>query len=96
VASESQKNIVKARRLRGQALFAQGQLATADAELAQALELAGHLGNPPQLWKTLVAVGDLRVAESRPEAAGVAYREAQVIIEDVAAGLTDARTGRRF
>jgi tetratricopeptide (TPR) repeat protein/transcriptional regulator with XRE-family HTH domain len=90
-ASESLKNIVKARRLRGQALFAQRQLATAEAELGQALEGARRLGNPPQLWKTLVAVGDLRGAASRPADAGVAYREAVGIIEGVAGRLLDLR-----
>jgi tetratricopeptide (TPR) repeat protein len=88
-ASESRKNIVKGRRLRGQALLAQGHLAEAGRELDIALPVAREIGNPPQLWKTLAALGDLRQAQSKPTVARRAYREALGVIEGVAAALTD-------
>jgi tetratricopeptide (TPR) repeat protein len=87
--SESHKNIVKARRLRGQIFLAEGKLEAADAELAAALETASEVGNPPQLWKTLVALGDLRQAQGRLDAAQAAYRDALATIDSVANHLTD-------
>jgi tetratricopeptide (TPR) repeat protein len=83
------KNIVKGRRLRGQALMALTRLDEAGPEIATALEVARELGNPPQLWKTQAALGDLRQAQGRPEEARQAYREALWIIDQVAAALTD-------
>jgi tetratricopeptide (TPR) repeat protein len=89
--TSSRKYVVKARRLRGQALMAQGRLDDAEQELFAALEVAVELRSPPQLWKTHAAVGDLRWAQGRTEDARLAYGEALTIIETVAAGLTDER-----
>ncbi len=55
------KNIVKGRRLQGQAFLAQGKLAEAEREISTALELAKEIGNPPQLWKTHQAFGQTDV-----------------------------------
>lgn len=65
--SESRKSIVKGRRLRGQALLAQDKLPEAGQELATAIQIAQEIGNPPQLWKTHAALGDLRKAQGRPD-----------------------------
>jgi class 3 adenylate cyclase/tetratricopeptide (TPR) repeat protein len=92
----SRKNIVKGRRLRGQALLAEGKLAEAEQELVRALELAQEVGNPPQLWKTLVALGDLRTAQGRTDEAQASYRAALAVIEGVAAGLEDAELRETF
>ena len=88
-SSDSKKNIVKARRLRGQVLLAQGKRAEAAQEIEAALTVARQVGNPPQLWKTLAALGDLLQAQGRGDEAGQAYREALQIIESVAAALDD-------
>ncbi|GAC1546755.1 MAG: hypothetical protein NVS2B7_22120 [Herpetosiphon sp.] len=88
-ASDSRKNIVKGRRLRGQVFLAQGHLQQAEQELAAALELAQDVGNPPQLWKTYVAIGQLRQLQGRAADGVAAYRAAVLVIEDVAADLTD-------
>jgi class 3 adenylate cyclase/tetratricopeptide (TPR) repeat protein len=87
--SGSRKNIVKARRLRGQCHLAEGRPAQAEPELTAALALAREVGSPPQIWKTLAALGELRVAQGRAEKAGEAYREALAVIDGVAAGLAD-------
>jgi tetratricopeptide (TPR) repeat protein len=87
--SDSKKNIVKGRRLRGQALLAQGKLAEAEKELATALEIAKEIGNPPQLWKTHAALDDLRQSQGQPDEARQAYRDAIAVIEGVAADLED-------
>ena len=87
--TESRKNIVKGRRLRGQVFLAQGKLLEAEQELDAALEVAQQIGNPSQLWKTLLALGNLRQAQDQSDAAHEACREALTIIEDVAAKLSD-------
>jgi tetratricopeptide (TPR) repeat protein len=87
--SDSRKNIVKGCRLRGQIFLAQGKLPEAEKELATALEVAQRVGNPPQLWKTQAALGDLRKAQGSPEDARQAYRDALAVIEGVAARLSD-------
>jgi tetratricopeptide (TPR) repeat protein len=87
--SDSKKNIVKARRLRGQVFLAQAKLPEAEKELATALEIAQQIGNPPQLWKTYAALRDLRRAQGRLDDARQAYRDALAVIERVAAGLSD-------
>ncbi|HEY3080215.1 MAG TPA: AAA family ATPase [Chloroflexota bacterium] len=91
--SDSRKNIVKALRLRGQALLARRQPREAEPELTRALDVARQVGNPLQLWKTLAALGDLRRAQGRADEAGRAYRGALAVVEGVAAGLTDERRG---
>jgi tetratricopeptide (TPR) repeat protein len=93
---DSKKNIVKGRRLRGQVFLARGKLPEAEQELAAALEIAKEIGNPPQLWKTHAALGDLRQAQGRPEEARQAYREALSVIDGVAAGLEDESLRETF
>ena len=88
-STESKKNVVKARRLRGQVFLARGDLGASEAEFDRAIDVARQLGNPPQLWKTLAAIGDLRQARGAPAAAQQARREALAVIEAVAAQLRD-------
>ncbi len=87
--SDSRKNIVKGRRLRGQALQAQGKLREAEQELHAALGLAQQIGNPTQLWQTHATLGRLREAQGKTDEARDAYQQALAVIEGVAAGLHD-------
>jgi len=87
--SNSRKNIVKGRRLRGQALMASGQLAEADEELALALDMAQKVGNPTQLWQTHAAMGDLKMLWGQGEEAGRSYQQAAGVIQQVADKLSD-------
>jgi tetratricopeptide (TPR) repeat protein len=87
--SESRKLIVKARRLRGQTLLAVGQAAEGERDVEVALAIAQDIGNPPQLWRTYVALGDLRKAQGRVEDAKAAHAEALAVIDSVAAGIED-------
>ena len=68
----------------------------ADRELDTALEVAREIGNPTQVWKTHVALGDLREAQGRPAEARRAYHDALAVIDDVAAGLTDESLREAF
>ncbi len=90
------KNIVKGRRLRGQAFVAQGKLSEAEQELATALEIAKEIGNPPQFWKTYAALGDLRQAQGQTDDARQAYRDALSAIDSVASGLEDESLRETF
>ena len=94
--SNSRKNVVKGRRLRGQAFLALGKTAEAEKEISTALKVAIEIGNPPQLWKTFAALGDLRVVQKRPDDAERAYSDAISVIEKVAAGLTDQSLKETF
>jgi class 3 adenylate cyclase/tetratricopeptide (TPR) repeat protein len=91
-----QKNIVKGRRLQAQAFLAQGKLAEAEREISTALKLAKKIGNPPQLWKTHAALGDLRQAQGQVDARRKAYRDALAVIDGVAASLTDKSLRKTF
>ncbi|MEE8159637.1 MAG: tetratricopeptide repeat protein [Dehalococcoidia bacterium] len=72
-----------------QALLVQGETEEAERELVNTLELARETSNPPQLWKTHVAYGDLRRAQGKPEEARECYRDAYAVIKNVAAGIDD-------
>jgi tetratricopeptide (TPR) repeat protein len=87
--TSSRKNIVKARRLRGQARIALGDLAAAETDITAALELAIEIGNPGQLWKTHEALGALRGAQGRADDAKAAYGDALAVVARVAASLAD-------
>ncbi len=95
-ASDSPKNVVKARRLRGEAFLTCGELTAAEAELGVALDVARRTGNPPQLWKSLVALGVLRSAQGASAAARLAYGEALAVVRRVAAGLPAAPLRETF
>ncbi len=81
------KNVVKARRLLGEVAIARRELDAAGVELSQALDTAHELGNPPQLWKTLIADGDLQRAHGGD--GGKAYTDAVDVIDRVASDLGD-------
>ena len=87
--SNSQKNIVKGRRLRGQVHLQQGKPAESEQDLSTAVKLALRVGNPTQLWKTYEVMGDLRQTQKRTDDAIRAYQNALDIIQGVAAGLKD-------
>jgi tetratricopeptide (TPR) repeat protein len=95
-ASNSPKNVVKARRLRGEAFLARGELPAAAAELDFALELARRIGNPPQLWRTLAAIAELRQVEQHPAKAQRAYRQALAVVGGVASRVLDTRLRETF
>jgi tetratricopeptide (TPR) repeat protein len=85
--SNSQKNIVKGRRLRTQVFLSQCKLDDALQELSIALDVARRIGNPPQLWKTYAVLGDLRQAQGQKDEAYRAYGDALSIIEKMATSL---------
>jgi class 3 adenylate cyclase/tetratricopeptide (TPR) repeat protein len=95
-STDAKKNVVKGRRLRGQALAAKGELEAAGRELSTALEIAKEAGNPPQLWKTWAAVGELKRVQEDETGARDAFVQAATVIRGVADGLTDQRLRETF
>jgi class 3 adenylate cyclase/tetratricopeptide (TPR) repeat protein len=87
--TEAVKNVVKAKRLRGQALAALGEVDRAGAELNAALVAARQIGNPPQLWKTLAAIAGL--SRTLKEDPTDAEREAEDVLGRMADRLSDDR-----
>jgi hypothetical protein len=94
--TEPLKNVTKGRRLRGQALMAQGKLEPAEEELSAALEIARRAGNPPQLWRTLAVMGELRRGQGDAQGALDSYLEALTAINVVAEALTDTGLRAKF
>ncbi|MEX2539941.1 MAG: adenylate/guanylate cyclase domain-containing protein [Actinomycetota bacterium] len=94
--SDSPKNAVKARRLIGQALMAQGKLDEAGTEIAAAVASARSTSNAGQLWRSAAALGDVRAAQGRSDEARVAYAEALELIDRIASGLTDTSVRDTF
>jgi tetratricopeptide (TPR) repeat protein len=94
--TESRKNIVKGWRLRGQAFGAQGKFTEAETELHKALALAKEIGNPPQLWKTYQALGELWEQQGLLDHARSAYTDALAVIDDVASQLQDQEVQQTF
>jgi tetratricopeptide (TPR) repeat protein len=94
--TSSTKYLARGRRLQGRVLLAQGHVDDAERELLAALSVATDLANPPQLWRTHGAIGDLRRAQGRAQDARRAYGEALSVIESVAAGLTDKELRETF
>jgi tetratricopeptide (TPR) repeat protein len=95
-ASGAKKNVVKAKRLRGEIARREGRLEDAEREVAEALALARAIGNPGQLWKTWDALGGVRAAMGKSDEAAAAWREAVAVIDRVASSLQDANLRETF
>jgi tetratricopeptide (TPR) repeat protein len=61
----SRKYLVRGWRLQGEIALARRQWDEAEQALRRALEIAQAIGNPPQLWKTHVALGRLHMEAGR-------------------------------
>jgi tetratricopeptide (TPR) repeat protein len=78
--TSSRKYEVRGKRLRGEIALAQHQWEEAETWLRQALLLARTVGNPPQLWKTYVAMGHLFREMKQPIHAQEFYQGARDVI----------------
>jgi class 3 adenylate cyclase len=87
--TRSRKYLVKGWRLRGEIGKARRMWEDADRAYREALAVAESIGNPTQLWKTHLAIGELRSERKTPDAAQEAYQAARDIIERVKIRLQD-------
>jgi DNA-binding NtrC family response regulator/tetratricopeptide (TPR) repeat protein len=95
-STTSRKNLVKGRRLQGQAYCRQRRLPEAEAALQRALTSAREIGNPPQLWQTYQALGQFFEQLGRRDQVKSAYASALRVIDGVAIRLQDQELKRTF
>ena len=81
--SDSKKYLVRGWRIKAEIAVARMQWADAETALVKALHLAEAIGNPTQLWKTRVALGQLAHKTKQNNEAEQHYRAAQRIIEQM-------------
>jgi tetratricopeptide (TPR) repeat protein len=85
--TRSRKYLVKGWRLRGEIARARRKWEDADGAFREALAVAKVIGNPTQLWRTHLAVGELSSERKTPVAARQAYEAARDVIARTKAGL---------
>jgi tetratricopeptide (TPR) repeat protein len=86
----SRKYVVRGQRLRGEIALAQRQWDEAKSWLRQALSLACTVGNPPQLWKSYLAMGHLQTATQQSQLALESYQATRNIIDYIKMTLQDS------
>lgn len=94
--SNSLKNIVKGRRLKGQVFLAQGMLAAAEQEFSRALKVALQVGNPTQLWMTYSALARMNEGMKRQELEQDNWKAAAVIVKSVTDRLQEEELRQTF
>ncbi len=85
----ARKNLVRGWRLKGEYALARKEWAEAEGWLHKAWGLAEEIGNPPQMWKSRLALGEFFEATGKPQEAAEARRQAGDIIERTKQGLKD-------
>jgi tetratricopeptide (TPR) repeat protein len=85
--TNSRKYLVRGGRLKGEIALACRQPDEAEAALRQALTIAQAIGNPTQLWKTHLALGQLQAEAKRREQARRSIQAARAVIDRVKANL---------
>ncbi len=85
----ARKNMVRGWRLKGEIALADKEWEEAGKWLAQASALAKEIGNPPQMWKSSLALGEFYEATGEEEKAEEARRSAADLIESTRQGIKD-------
>ena len=83
------KYIAVAHRILAEIAMAHGELATAEAELAAALEVFRTHPAPLVAWKTYATLGRLHGLKNDPQAALEAFAQAADIVQRIASSVTD-------
>jgi class 3 adenylate cyclase/tetratricopeptide (TPR) repeat protein len=81
--TNSRKYLVKGWRLTGEIALARRQWDEAEAALRQALTITQVIGNPTQLWKTHLTLGQLHAEAKRQELAQQSFQAAREVIDQV-------------
>jgi class 3 adenylate cyclase/tetratricopeptide (TPR) repeat protein len=85
--TDSKKYLVRGWRLKGEIAAAHLQWEEAEEALRKALSFAKRLGNPTQLWKTHLALGQLYHDTQRTDAARSSLAAARTVIDRVGRSL---------
>ena len=95
-ATDSRKNVIKAKRLRAQVRLAEAKPDEAEHDARDAVEIARQIANPGQLWKSWDTLGDVYDALGQGTEAIAAWNEAVAVIDRVAESLSDEALRRTF
>jgi class 3 adenylate cyclase/tetratricopeptide (TPR) repeat protein len=96
VRTESRKYLVRGWRLKGEIAVARRREEEAEECLRKALGLAQRVGNPTQLWKTHLALGQLYRDTGRVDPARTSLAAAQKVITGIGRSLRTAELKEGF
>jgi class 3 adenylate cyclase/tetratricopeptide (TPR) repeat protein len=85
------RGLIRAARLMGETYITQNDLQKADIKLNEALAKAKEVGNPPHLWKSYYALGQLREARGLHQEAKNNYEEALKVTKRLSGTLQDKK-----
>ena len=88
--------MIRANRLRGEIYLTRGDLSNAEGKLKKALDLAKEVGNPPHLWKTDFALGQLKEAQGLHQEAKRKYEDALNVTKRLSWTLQDKKLREIF
>ncbi|MEE9390557.1 MAG: tetratricopeptide repeat protein, partial [Candidatus Aminicenantaceae bacterium] len=92
----NKRGMIKINRLIGEIYIKKRDLVKAEQRLNEALANAKEVDNPPQLWRTYSALGQLKEAQGLNREAKKQYREALQVIENVSSNLEDEKIRKIF
>jgi hypothetical protein len=92
----SRKNLVKGWRLAGEIARAERDWDRAEGDLRRARDLAVSLGNPVQLWRTEITLGQLLQDVGRTGDAQEAFQRAIAVMQHVQETLREPRLRAAF
>jgi tetratricopeptide (TPR) repeat protein len=87
----NKRGIIRVNRLMGEIYLTRGELSNAEEKLKRALVLAKEVGNPPHLWKTDFALGQLKEAQGLHQEARRNYEEALNVTQRLSWTLQDKK-----
>jgi len=87
----NKRGMIRATRLMGEIYTAKKDFSKAEEKLNQAIANAKEIGNPPQLWRTYYALGQLKETQGLNQDAKEKYREALKVTERTTWVLTDKK-----
>jgi tetratricopeptide (TPR) repeat protein len=85
----NKRGMIRVNRLMGKAYLVKKDFSKAEKKLEKALAIAKDIGNPPHLWNTYFALGQLKEAQGFNQEAKKNYKEALNITEKTASALQD-------
>jgi tetratricopeptide (TPR) repeat protein len=92
----NKRGVIRANRLMGEIYITQNDLSKAEKKLNEALANAKVVGNPPHLWKTYYALGQLKEAQDHHQEAKRNYKEALNVTERLSRTLQDKKLRNIF
>jgi class 3 adenylate cyclase/tetratricopeptide (TPR) repeat protein len=96
IRTDSKKYLVRGWRLKGEIAKARLDWEGAEEALCKAVNLAKQVGNPTQLWKTHLALGELYHDTQRTDAARTSFAAARNVLDRIGGSLQTPELKRGF